>query len=109
VARRTLPQPLPSARNAVTLKLDGLDPATRFQPDTPVALVSAVRRPPTDRGAALEQAVGQTLAFVRHRADGGGGGDTVRATVVRVTPPQYRLSDGRFRLSEPGEPLFPGE
>ncbi len=109
VARRTLPQPLTSGRNALTLKLDGLDPATLFSPDTSVALVSAVLRSPTDRGGALEQAVGQTLAFVRHRADGGGGGDTVRATVVRVTPPQYRLPDGRFLLSELGEPLFPGE
>src|SRR5437763_7862503 len=60
VARRTLPQPLTSGRNAVTLKVGGLGPATLFSPDTSVALVSAVLRPPTDRAAALEQAVGQT-------------------------------------------------
>src|SRR5207253_473744 len=47
------------------------------------------------------------LAAVRRRA--GGGADTVRATVIRVAPPQYRLPDGRFLLSEPGEPLFPAE
>jgi hypothetical protein len=29
--------------------------------------------------------------------------------VTLVEPPQYRLSDGRFLLSEPGEPLFPAE
>src|SRR5207245_8381091 len=28
---------------------------------------------------------------------------------VGAGPPQYRLSDGRFLLSEPGEPLFPAE
>src|SRR5207249_2488411 len=72
-------------------------------PDTSVALVSAVARPATDRGTALQAAVGQTLAFVH------GKGDTVRATVLRVAPPQYRLSDGRILLSEPGEPLFPAE
>ena len=47
--------------------------------------------------------MGQTLSFVR------GKGDTLRATVVRVNPPQYRLSDGRLLLAEPGEPLFPPE
>jgi hypothetical protein len=51
----------------------------------------------------LENAIGQTLSFVRAK------GDTVRATVVRVTPPQYRLPDGRLLLVEPGEPLFPSE
>ena len=107
VLRRTLAQALEKGRNRLTLKLDGLDPATLFSPDTTVALVSAVLRPPTDRGAALQQAVGQTLAFVRERADGRS--DTVRATIVRANPPQYRLSDGRFLLSEPGEPLFPAE
>jgi hypothetical protein len=111
VVRRTLPQALDKGRNTLTLKLDGggggLDPATLFSPDSLVALVSAVARPATERAAALQQAAGQTLAFVRQRADGRS--DTVRATVVRVDPPQYRLSDGRFLLSEPGEPLFPAE
>src|SRR5213078_2001325 len=45
--------------------------------------------------------------FVRQRA--GGGADTVRASVVRTDPPQYRLPDGRLLLGEPGEPLFPAE
>jgi hypothetical protein len=107
VVRRTLSQALDKGRNTLTLKLDGLDPATLFSPDSSVALVSAVARPPTERAAALQQAAGQTLAFVRQHADGRS--DTVRATVVRVDPPQYRLSDGRFLLSEPGEPLFPAE
>jgi len=114
VVRRSLAQPLDKGRNTVTLKLDALDPATLFSPDTSVALVSAVLRPATDQGTALARAVGQTLAFVRPRAGGGGGGggggaDTVRATVIRTEPPQYRLGDGRFLLSEPGEPLFPAE
>src|SRR6058998_2802928 len=103
VVRRTLPQALEKGRNTLTLRLEGLDPATLFSPDTSVALVSAVLRPPTERGAALESALGQTLSFVRAK------GDTVRATVLRVAPPQYRLSDGRLLLSEPGEPLFPAE
>ena len=106
VVRRTLAQTLEKGRNTVTLKLD-LDPATLFSPDSSVALVSAIARPATDRDAALQHAVGQALAFVRQRADGRS--DTVRATVLRVTPPQYRLTDGRFVLSEPGEPLFPAE
>jgi len=105
VVRRTLAQGLEKGRNALTLQLEDLDPATLFSPDTSAAIVSAVVRAPTDREAALRHAVGQTLAFVVERSDGRR--DTVRASVVRVTPPQYRLSDGRFLLSEPGEPLFP--
>jgi len=105
VVRRTLPQALEKGRNAMTLQVEDLDPATLFSPDTSTALVSAVVRAPTDREAALRHAVGQTLAFVAERTDGRR--DTVRASVVRVAPPQYRLSDGRFLLSEPGEPLFP--
>ena len=107
VVRRTLPQALEKGRNTFTLKLEDLDPATLFSPDSSVALVSGVARPATDRDAALQHAVGQALTFVRQRADGRS--DTVRATVVRVNPPQYRLTDGRFVLSEPGEPLFPAE
>lgn len=103
VVRRSLPQSLEKGRNTLTLKLDGLDPSTLFSPDTTVALVSAVLRPATARNAALDRAIGQTLSFVRSK------GDTIRATVTRVDPPQYRLSDGRFLLSEPGEPLFPAE
>jgi hypothetical protein len=103
VVRRSLPQPLEKGRNALTLELDGVDPATLFSPDTSVTVVSAVLWPATERGAALQRAAGQTLAFVR------GKGDTVRATVVRASPPQYRLPDGRLLLIEPGEPLFPPE
>ena len=103
VVRRTLPQALAKGRNALTLELDGVDPATVFSPDTAVTVAAAVLRPATGRGAALESAAGQTLSFVRAK------GDTVRATVVRASPPQYRLPDGRFLLVEPGEPLFPAE
>ena len=103
VVRRTLAQPLEKGRNAVTLDLDGADPATVFSPDTTVMLASAVLRRATERGPALENSVGQTLSFVRAK------GDTVQATVVRVNPPQYRLPDGRLLLVEPGEPLFPSE
>ncbi len=107
VVRRTLPQPLPKGRTTIALKVEGLDPATLFSPDTSVTLLSAVLRPPTDRAAALQRAVGQTLSFVRQRA--GGGADTVRATVVRTEPAQYRLPDGRLLLDDPGEPLLPAE
>src|SRR6266550_1204241 len=105
VVRRTLAQALEKGRNTLTLQLEDLDPATLFSPDTSAAIVSAVVRAPTGREAALRHAVGQTLAFVAERADGRR--DTVRASVVRVAPPQYRLSDGQFLLAEPGEPLFP--
>ncbi len=107
VVRRTLAQALGKGRNTLTLKLEDLDPATLFSPDSSVALVSAIVRSATDRDAALQHAVGQALAFVHQRADGRS--DTVRATVVRVNPPQYRLTDGRFLLAEPGEPLVPAE
>src|SRR6266851_4864678 len=107
VVRRTLPQAMPKGRTTIALKVEGLDPATLFSPDTSVTLLSAVLRPPTDRAAALQRAVGQTLSFVRQRA--GGGADTVRASVVRTDPAQYRLPDGRLLLDDPGEPLFPAE
>jgi len=103
VVRKTLPQPLQKGANALTLRLDNLDPATLFSPDSSVTVVSVVTRLPSDRGTALQRAVGQTLSFVRAK------GDTLRATVVSVNPPQYKLTDGRVLLSEPGEPLFPAE
>jgi hypothetical protein len=105
VVRRALPQPLQKGRNTLTVRLDGLDGATLFSPDSAVAVVSAIGRSPSTPEAALAAATGQTLAFVRTRETGGA--DTVRATVVRVDPPQFRLPDGRFLLSPPGEPLFP--
>ncbi len=99
VVRRTLPQPLPKGRTTIALKVEGLDPATLFSPDTSVTLLSAVLRPPTDRAAALQRAVGQTLSFVRQRA--GGGADTVRATVVRTEPAQYRCELSRRNIDCP--------
>src|SRR2546425_12729340 len=51
VVRRTLPQALEKGRSTLTLKIDGLDPATLFSSDTSVALVSAVGRPATPPGA----------------------------------------------------------
>src|SRR5712692_8826978 len=84
VVRRTLPQALQKGRNTLTLRLEGLDGATLFSPDTAVAVASAVVRPPTAQDAALAAAAGQTLSFVRPRA--AGGADTVRATPVRSWP-----------------------
>src|SRR6059036_143526 len=103
VVRRTLPQALERGRNTLSVKLAGLDPATLFSPDTAVSVVSATARPPSTAEDALARAVGQTLSFVRAK------GDTVRATVLSVNPPQYRLPDGRLLLESPGEPLFPSE
>lgn len=103
VVRKTLPQSLQKGRNQLTLQIDGLDPATLFSPDTAVTVTGITVRNPTGLNDALVRAVGQTLSFVR------GKGDTIRLTVVRVDPPQYRLADGRLLLSPPGEPLFPAE
>ena len=103
VVRRTLPQALERGRNSLTVKLDGLDPATLFSPDTAVAVVTATARAPSTVDDALTRAIGQTVSFVHAK------GDTVRATVLSVNPPQYRLPDGRLLLSSPGEPLFPSE
>ncbi len=103
LVRQSLPQALQRGRNALTLKLEGLDPATLFSPDTSVAVTAATVRYPSDKGQALASAVGQALSFVRAK------GDTIRATVVRADPPQYRLTDGRLLLESPGEPLFPSE
>ena len=41
VVRQSLSQALQRGRNALTLKLEGLDPATLFSPDTSVAVASA--------------------------------------------------------------------
>ena len=103
VVRRTLPQALQQGRNALTLRLEALDPATLFSTDTSVSVASATVRYPTTKDDALARATGQTLSFVRSV------GDTVKATIVRVNPPQYRLRDGRLQLEMPGEPLFPAE
>jgi hypothetical protein len=103
VVRRTLPQALQQGRNNLTLRLEALDPATLFSPDTSVSVSSATVRYPSTSTDALANAVGQTLSFVRAK------GDTIRATVVRADPPQFKLSDGRLLLGLPGEPLFPAE
>src|SRR6266851_3846161 len=103
VVRRTLPQTLQQGRNALTLRLEALDPATLFSPDTAVSVSSATVHYASSANDALARAVGQTLSFVRSK------GDTIRATVIRVDPPQYKLSDGRLLLGLPGEPLFPAE
>src|SRR6266516_1089587 len=97
VVRRTLPQ----ARNSLTLRLEALDPATLFSPDTVVAVLSATARYPSRSADALASAVGETLSFVSAK------GDTIRATVVGVDPPQFKLPDGRLLLGSPGTPLFP--
>jgi hypothetical protein len=106
VVRRTLPQALQKGRNAVTVQFDGLDPATLFSPDTAVTVTGATVRYPSSASDALGRAVGQTIAFV---SEGVGRRDTVKATVVRVDPPQFRLADGRLLLAPPGQPLFPSE
>src|SRR3989475_2015698 len=103
VVRRTLPQALQQGRNNLTLRLEALDPATLFSPDTAVSVTSATVRYPSTANDAVARAVGQTISFVRAK------GDTLRATVVRVDPPQYKLSDGRLLLGPPGEALFPAE
>src|SRR5258708_40206115 len=100
VVRRTLAQALQQGRNALTLRLEALDPATLFSPDTSVSVSSVTVRYPSTSTDALANAVGQTLSFVRAK------GDTIRATVMRANPPQFKLSDGRLLLGLPGEPLF---
>jgi hypothetical protein len=106
VVRRTLPQALQKGRNAVTVQFDGLDPATLFSPDTAVTVTGATVRYPSSAADALNRALGQTIAFV---SEGLGRRDTIKATVVRVDPPQFRLADGRLLLAMPGQPLFPSE
>ncbi|HMA43353.1 MAG TPA: hypothetical protein VKO86_05025, partial [Gemmatimonadales bacterium] len=106
VVRRTLPRALQKGSNLFTMQIDGLDPATLFSPDTAVTVTGATVRYPSSQNDALARAVGQTLSFARERM---GGADTIRATVVRVDPPQYKLSDGRLLLTQPGQPLFPAE
>ena len=106
VVRRTLPQALQKGRNAVTVQFDGLDPATLFSPDTAVTVTGATVHYPSSAADALNRALGQTISFV---SEGLGRRDTIKATVVRVDPPQFKLADGRLLLALPGQPLFPSE
>jgi hypothetical protein len=101
VVRQTLPRALERGRTAMMVALEAFDPATLFSPDTAVTVLSARAYYPSTKEDALARAVGQTLSFVR------GKGDTIRATVLSATPPQYRLGDGWIILESPGEPLFP--
>ncbi len=64
VVRQSLPQALQRGRNVLTLKLEGLDPATLFSPDTSVAVASATVRYPSDKSDALARAVGQVEQLV---------------------------------------------
>ncbi len=56
VVRRTLPQALQQGRNALTLRLEALDPATLFSTDTSVSVVSATVRYPSAKNDALARA-----------------------------------------------------
>jgi hypothetical protein len=103
VVRRSLPQALPQGRSVQTLRLEALDAATLFSPDSSVSISSATVRFPSSLPDELARAIGQTIKFVD------ASGDTIRATVVRVDPPQYKLADGRMLLSAPGDPIFPAE
>ena len=103
VVRKTIPQKLQRGSNIFSLDLPGLDPATLFSPDSNVAVTSAVLRPATNQETAMRASVGRTLTFVR------GKGDTVQATVLSVTPPQFRMANGLVVFTVPGEPLFPAE
>ena len=103
LVRQMVPQALTKGRNTLTLRLAGLDPATLFSPDSAVTVLAARVRYPSTAADALARAAGQTISFFRSR------GDTVKATVVRADPPQYRLPDGRYLLEQPGTPLFPPE
>src|SRR6266700_7462414 len=47
VVRRTIPQALQQGRNTLTLRLEALDPATLFSPDTSVSVSSATVRYPS--------------------------------------------------------------
>src|SRR2546425_8642998 len=89
VVRRTLSQALEKGRTALTLKIDGLDPATLFSPDTSVALVSAVGRPAAAPRPALPAGGGATPAVLPRE------GGTVRAPVARVPPPPDPPAPGR--------------
>src|SRR5437016_14685365 len=73
VVRRTLPQALEKGRTALTLKIDGIDPATLFSPDTSVALVSAGAAPADDRGPAVQAGGGESAAAVAGDARPGRG------------------------------------
>lgn len=101
VVRQTLPQALQQGRNTVTLTVEGLDPATLFSPDSQVSVMSVVARFPSTLDDALARAVGQTIGFVREK------GDTIRATLIRVKPPQVRLANGQVYLDLPGIPMLP--
>lgn len=103
VVRKTIPQKLQRGSNLFSFDLGGLDPATLFSPDSNVAVTSAVFRPATGSDAAMRASVGRTLMFVR------GKGDTVQATVLSMTPPQFRMANGLVQFTVPGEPLFPAE
>src|SRR5256885_5356716 len=92
VVRRTVPQALTKGRNTLTLRLDGLDPATLFSPDSAVTVLSTRVRYASTAAAALAGAGGQTLSFVPAK------GDTVKATRVRAEPPQYPLPHGPLLL-----------
>src|SRR5438046_1326002 len=53
VVRQTVPQALTKGRNTLTLRLDGLDPATLFSPDSAVTVLSARVRYASTAAAAL--------------------------------------------------------
>src|SRR2546425_6364936 len=96
VVRRTLSQALEKGRTALTLKIDGLDPATLFSPDTSVALVSAVGRPRPGPRPARPAGGGGTRAVLHRKRN------TRRPTRLRLAPPPHRPAPARPSHSPPG-------
>src|SRR2546427_7640659 len=95
VVRQSVAQPLTKGRNVLTVPVQQFRTGTLFSADSLVTLVSGTVFDATTRDQALQRAIGQTLSFVRAK------GDTVRATVLSVSPPQYRLAGGRVVFRGP--------
>src|SRR5207245_1689729 len=110
VVRRTLPQALENGRSTLTLKIDGLDPATPHSSDTPGAQGSAVgvdaapARPPTElayvtQGASWEAVYQVVLTGGRCQVSGAA---TIASQSVRADSAQLQLVAGAINRGRPG-------
>src|SRR5207247_343389 len=102
VVRRTLPQALEKGRTALTLKIDGLDPATLFSPDTSVALVSAVARTElayVSQGVSWEAVYQVLLTGGRCQVSGAA---TIASQSVRADSAEVQLVAGAINRGRPG-------
>ncbi len=108
LARRTIVADIPAGTSRHQLALGALDPGSLFSLDATVRLIGTTYDAALDESNTMRRMVGRSVLFSRgyYRPENP---DTVRATVLRVAPEQFRMPNGTITFQRPGTPLYPDD